>query len=220
MAEKVREVADEGQSDVGFDYIWLSDVTYHDWQRYHALVGSECFCVIFFMHLCYVLNCLVLKGSNNFTELANSIQNGSHPSPPIDPIPSALHDLQLELQDVIAGFETRFRRIKRNGLRTFDSLSEDTTEEEESEQVFESHHPPEFSILPIPEDESNSATPILESEFPVVGRGKAEVEEAFARAEAVMDGEHPQDSTDDEVGPGLVTPTAVPPSASPLHEEL
>jgi hypothetical protein len=55
----------------------------------------------------------------------------------------------------------------------------------------------------------------------VVGRGKAEVEEAFARAEAVMDGE--QESTDDEtngVGPGLVTPTAVPPSAGPLHEEL
>jgi hypothetical protein len=175
------------------------------------------------MHLCHLLNCLVLKGSNNFTELATSIQNGSHPSPPVDPIPSAMHDLQLELQDVIAGFETRFRRIKRNGLRTFDSLSEDTMEEEESEQVFESHQPPEFSILPIPEDESNPATPILESEFPVVGRGKAEVEEAFARAEAVMDGEHPQDNIDDEtngVGPDLVTPTAVPPSASPSHEEL
>jgi hypothetical protein len=148
----------------------------------------------FFIHLCYLLNCLVLKGSNNFTELANSIQNGSHSSPPVDPIPSAMHDLQLELQDVIAGFETRFRRIKRNGFRTFDS-----------------------------QDESNPTTPILGSEFPVVGRGKAEVEEAFARAEAVMDGEHPLDSTDDEtngVGPGLVTPTAVPPSASPLHEEL
>jgi hypothetical protein len=47
VAEKVREAADEGQSDIGYDYIWLSDVTYHDWQRYHALVGSECFCVAF-----------------------------------------------------------------------------------------------------------------------------------------------------------------------------
>lgn len=134
-----------------------------------------------------------------------------------------MHDLQLELQDVIAGFETRFRRIKRNGLRTFDTSSGDTMEEEESEQVFESHPPPEVSILPIPEDGSDPATPILESEFPVVGRGKVEVEEALARAEAVMDGEHLQDSTDDEtngVGPGLVTPTAVPPSASPLHEEF
>jgi hypothetical protein len=218
VAEQVREVADDAQADVGYEYIWLADVTYHDWQRYHALVGSECF--FFFMHLCYLLNCLVLKGSNNFTELANSIQNGSHPSPPIDPIPSVMHDLQLELQDVIAGFETRFRRIKRNGFRTFDSLSGDTMDEEENEHVSESHQPPEVSILPIPEDESN---PILGSEFPVVGRGKAEVEEAFARAEAVMEGEHPQDSTNDEtngVGPGLVTPTAVPPSVSPLHEEL
>jgi hypothetical protein len=134
-----------------------------------------------------------------------------------------MHDLQLELQDVIAGFETRFRRIKRNGFRTFDSLSGDTMDEEENEQVLESHQPPEVSILPIPEDVSNPTTPTLGSEFPVVGRGKAEVEEAFARAEAVMDGEHLQDSADDEtngVAPGLVTPTAVPPSASSLHEEL
>ena len=173
------------------------------------------------MRLCYLLNCPVLKGSNNFTELANSIQNGSHPSPPVDPIPSVMHDLEVELQDVITGFETRFRRIKRNGLRTFDSLSEDTMDEEENEQVFESHPPPEVSILPIPEDESKPSTPILGSELPVVGRGKAEVEEALARAEAVIDGE--QDSTDDGpngAGPGLVTPTAVPPSSSPLHEEL
>jgi hypothetical protein len=181
------------------------------------------FMSFFIMRLCYLLNCLVLKGSDNFTEFANSIRNGSHPSPPVDPISSAIHDLQLELQDVIAGFETRFRRIKRNGFRTFDSLPGDTMEEEENEQVFESHQPPEVSILPIPEDESNTAAPILGGEFPVVGRGKAEVEEAFARAESVIDEEHPQDSTDDEtngVVPSLVTQTAVAASASPLHEEL
>jgi len=51
VAEQVREVADEGQADVGYDYIWLADVTYNDWQRYHALVGSECFCV-FFSYAC------------------------------------------------------------------------------------------------------------------------------------------------------------------------
>ena len=43
MAEQVRQVADDAQADVGYDYIWLADVTYHDWQRYHALVGSGCF---------------------------------------------------------------------------------------------------------------------------------------------------------------------------------
>jgi len=41
--EEVRELADQAQADVGYDYIWLADVTYLDWQWYHALVGSECF---------------------------------------------------------------------------------------------------------------------------------------------------------------------------------
>ena len=36
-------MADQAQADVGYDYIWLADVTYHDWQRYHALIGSEYF---------------------------------------------------------------------------------------------------------------------------------------------------------------------------------
>ena len=178
--------------------------------------------------------CLVLKESDNFTQLANSIQNGSHPSPPIDPIPSAMNDLQLELQDVIASFETRFRRIKRNGFKAFDSFPEDTIDEEETEQGSESHPSPEVSILPIPGDASNPTTPILKSEFPVVGRGKEEVEEALVRAEEAFvdrpDREHSQEvghgtrhGTDDETngaGPGLVTPTVVPPSVSPSHAEL
>ena len=50
VVEQVREVADDAQADVGYDYIWLADVTYHDWQRYHALVGSECLCLCVFSH--------------------------------------------------------------------------------------------------------------------------------------------------------------------------
>lgn len=46
MAKEVRDVADDAQGDVGFDYIWLADVTYHDWNRYHDLVRSECFRVL------------------------------------------------------------------------------------------------------------------------------------------------------------------------------
>ena len=153
------------------------------------------------------------------------IQNGSHLSPPIDPIPSAMHDLQLELQDVIAGFETRFRRIKRNGFKTFDASPGDTMDEEEIEQDSESHRSPDVTILPIPEDESNSGTPILGSEFPIVGRGKAEVEEALARAEAVVDREKLREvghSTDDETNEAQppVPPTVVPPSVSAIHAEL
>ena len=46
VAKEVRDVADDAQGDVGFDYIWLADVTYHDWNRYHDLVRSECFRVL------------------------------------------------------------------------------------------------------------------------------------------------------------------------------
>lgn len=177
------------------------------------------------VHLYCLPTCIALKESDNFTELANSIQNGSHLSPPIDPVPNALHDLQLELQDVIAGFETRFRRIKRIGSKAFDSLPGDTMDEEETDQGSESDQSPEVSILPIPENEFNPATPILGSEFPMVGRGKAEVEEALARAEADVDREHSREvghSTDDETDGArpLVTQTVVPPSVSALHAEL
>ncbi|KAI0251393.1 hypothetical protein BJV78DRAFT_1282460 [Lactifluus subvellereus] len=209
LTEEVRAIADSAQADVGYDYIWLDDVTYHDWQRYHALLGK----------------------SNNFTDLAISIQDGTHPSPPINPISSAVYELQLELQDVIADFETRFRRIKRNGLKAIGSLPGDMADEEEAEaeQDVESLQPPQVSILPVPsDDESDHAAPILRSDFPVIGRGKAEVEEAVARAEDVLDRGDSQEevagsSADEinEVGPGLVTSTTVPSSTSPpLHAEL
>jgi hypothetical protein len=48
VTEEVRELADQAQADVGFDYIWLADVTYHDWQRYHDLIGSECSCAFLY----------------------------------------------------------------------------------------------------------------------------------------------------------------------------
>lgn len=38
---EVREVAEKGQLDLGLDYAWLEDVTYNDWQRYHALISSQ-----------------------------------------------------------------------------------------------------------------------------------------------------------------------------------
>jgi hypothetical protein len=43
-ADTVRDIADSAQADVGYDLIWLADVTYLDWKRYHDLLGSE-FCV-------------------------------------------------------------------------------------------------------------------------------------------------------------------------------
>jgi len=82
---------------------------------------------------------------------------------------------------------------------------------------------PDISILPIPADGTNPTIPLVENELPVVGRGRAEVEEAFERAEAVLDRGHLQDfvrSTPDETSAGLVTSAVVLPSVSSLHEEL
>lgn len=131
-----------------------------------------------------------------------------------------MHELQLELQEVIADFETRFRRIKDNGLKAIDSLPGDMVDEE-AEQHVESLQPPEVSILPVPSDDES----VLRSDFPIIGRGKAEVEEAVARAEGVLgrgDGqEEVAGGTADEVGPGLVTSNTVASSTiPPLHAEL
>ncbi|KAI0294326.1 hypothetical protein B0F90DRAFT_1757566 [Multifurca ochricompacta] len=208
VTEEVRGIADSAQADIGYDYIWLGDVTYHDWQRYHALLGK----------------------SNNFTDLANSIQNGSHPSPPIDPVPDAMHDLQLEVQDIISGFETRFRRIKRNGLKAFDTVTGNVMDEGKAGQDGgDSAQSAEASILPVPGgDQLDPDAPVFKEEFPAIGRGRAEVEEALARAEAVQNQGHVQEAVN-----GVIThettvvgsdqddaKTATPPSASPLHVEL
>ena len=53
-----------------------------------------------------------------------SLQNGTDPSAPSNPIDPILDDLQLEIKDVIISFETRFRRMKRAGERVFASVSD------------------------------------------------------------------------------------------------
>lgn len=158
VSDMVRDVADRAQADIGLDYAWLDDVTYLDWQRYHDLA----------------------RRSDNFTALALTIQNGSHPSPPINPVYTALTDLQSEVQDVVVGFETRLRRIKRNGERAFGIIASED-EDDESESQDEMLH-----ILPIGDDSRKDG---LEGETPadipqiVIGRSKEEVMEAFNRVE-------------------------------------
>ena len=61
------------------------------------------------------------KEFKKYLNVAASIQNGTHPSPPINPVATALNDLQSELEDIVVGFETRLRRIKRAGERAFTS---------------------------------------------------------------------------------------------------
>jgi len=128
----------------------------------------------------------VFTGSDNFTELVFSIQNGSHPSPPINPVISTISELRSEIQDVVMGFETRLWRIRRSGDVAFGS---DTPEEEEEENDDEDdeHEKSEHDVVPGPEA---SILPILdasapgEKPAPIIGRSQHEVEAAFARAEA------------------------------------
>ncbi|KIP02740.1 hypothetical protein PHLGIDRAFT_32086 [Phlebiopsis gigantea 11061_1 CR5-6] len=207
LADEVKDIADRGQTDIGLDYAWLDDVTYHDWQRYHDLE----------------------RASNNFLHHLLSVQNGSHPSPPVNPVLVALEDLQNEVQDVVVGFETRLRRIKRNGQRAFGgSVDElDSPEEPEDETV---------SILPIEDDthkrmqdgESPAAPPV------VIGRNPDEILSALDRAaereahatstreSKSQDAEETVESMAQEVaaaGEGSTPASAA--SASPLpHEEL
>ena len=211
-ADTVRDVADSAQDDLAYDYIWLDDVTYLDWKRYHDLLESE-FCVSLY-NTCHSPVSLVFTESGNFTNLAHSIQNGSHPSPPIDPIPGAIHEYQLEVEEMIASFETRFSHIQRNGLRALESSLGDVDGDEDAEERnTELPQSPEVTLLPIPRDDPNSASPILESDFPVVGRGKVEVEEALERAESVLAGKQEEVAIEDDQ-------SATPSSVSPLHAEL
>lgn len=107
---------------------------------------------------------------------ALSIQNGSHPSPPINPVLVAIQDLQNEVQDVVVGFETRLRRIKRNGERAFGA----TPDESGSEEI---HVDETVSILPIENDEYKRMEGKSPTSPPVIiGRTPEEIISALDRA--------------------------------------
>ncbi len=47
LEEEVKAIAQSAQSDLGMDYAWLDDVTFHDWQAYHFLMtGTFSFLVL------------------------------------------------------------------------------------------------------------------------------------------------------------------------------
>jgi hypothetical protein len=113
------------------------------------------------------------QGSEEFVDQAYAIQNGSHPSPPINPVIPAMRELQSELEDIAVGFDSRLRRIKRSGERAFTGAPVD-----EDEVPSEA----EFSILPVPEE---TAVNKPEGEIPpvILGRSKEQVLEALKMAE-------------------------------------
>ncbi|KAI0316770.1 hypothetical protein OF83DRAFT_1125077 [Amylostereum chailletii] len=186
----VKDVAETAQADIGIDYVWLDDVSYGDWQRYHDLV----------------------RRAENFAEDSMAMQNGTHPSPPANPVLSALEELESEVEDVVMGFQTRLRRIRRSGERIFGVLPPETEEDQEIEAA-----DPEVSILPIVDDEGHPAAPEAANPGLLVGRSKEEVEQAFARAETV----EAANSIADEIRPDESTSTAAAPVATSVsHVEL
>ena len=86
----------------------------------------------------------------------------------------ALEDLQNEVQDVIVGFETRLRRIKRNGERAFGAALDDN--DAPSDET--------VSILPIEDDAHRDASKGDSPAVPpvVIGRSKDEILSALDRA--------------------------------------
>lgn len=157
VAAEVREVAEKAQVDLGLDYAWLDEVTYSDWQRYHSLIDA----------------------SEKFAQEANSIQNGTYENLVVDnPIIPIFEDLELEVQDIVIGFETRMRRIKRDGERAFNSVQKD--EEKGTATDSDRDVGPGVSILPIPEEGASGYVPPV-----VIGRSKEEVLEALGRAESL-----------------------------------
>ncbi|KAH7885768.1 hypothetical protein F5I97DRAFT_1829736 [Phlebopus sp. FC_14] len=172
VSAAVRDVAEKGQVDLGLDYAWLEDVTYADWQRYHALIGT----------------------SENYAHEAASIQNSTHPTASVaNPLIPILDDLELEVQDVVIGFETRLRRIKRDGERAFNNNGAAQKEEEKGTPV-EPEIEPRVSILPIDREERAEFVPPV-----VIGRSKEEVLEALGRVQP-QDDEKPS-SDDSNVEP-------------------
>ena len=96
----------------------------------------------------------------------------------------ALEELESEVKDIITGFETRLRRIKRSGDRAFggEVLEGAHADEDALDGDVGAAKEPLASILPVPSDRGE----VKEAVLNVIGRGKEEVEEALARAQALL----------------------------------
>ncbi|KIJ20572.1 hypothetical protein PAXINDRAFT_165495 [Paxillus involutus ATCC 200175] len=199
----VRNVAEKGQVDLGLDYAWLEDVTYDDWQRYHSLIGT----------------------SEQYAYDAASIQNGTHSDAPApNPLTPIIEDLESEVQDVVIGFETRLRRIKRDGERAFNNNSQGTTQkEEEKGSAVEPEAVPEVSILPRPVPPELIGEEAREFIIPpvILGRSQEEVLEALGKVEPLDEAKTPSDDPE-EASSSLVQEAEVDAltNADILHTEL
>ncbi|KAI0741638.1 hypothetical protein C8Q80DRAFT_146989 [Daedaleopsis nitida] len=198
LTDAVKDLAERAQTDIGLDYAYLDDVSYHDWQRYHDLI----------------------RRSENFTVYAQNVQEGSHQSSPVNPVIPAIQELQEEVEDVIKGFNARLRQIKRSGVRSFGLPDEEVDDEDETASILPIEDPQQTES---PADTAADTIPPV-----VIGRGKVEVEAAMNRVadlegqktsspdepEKVKDANAVAQSLKDAVASEETS------SSSSLHEEL
>ncbi|KAJ3745783.1 hypothetical protein DFH05DRAFT_1051892 [Lentinula detonsa] len=162
--KEVKTYAQKAQGDMGMPMAWLDDVTYQDWQKYHDLIRAH----------------------ERFDEQIRMIQNGTHSFPPIDPLVPALDKLQMELEDVKAGFDARIRSLS---TQVHQLLSPPEKEEQEGVTGSSSAEPAsgeeeQVSILPIdPVPTSSVEQPVLDGANIILGKSKEQVEEAMSIAQ-------------------------------------
>ena len=89
-SQAVRAVAEKAQSDMAMEYAYLDDVTYLDWQRYHALMDT----------------------SDKFTDEMRALQNGTALA---NPVVTVLEGLESEVNDVLLGFDSQLRALRQEG---------------------------------------------------------------------------------------------------------
>lgn len=128
-------------------------------------------------------------GSERYAHEAASIQNGTHPKVVVtNPMDAIFADLESEVQDVVIGFETRLRRIKRDGERAFNNHHGNGVAQKEEEKGSivepEVEAEPPVSVLPVPQETEGFIPPV------VIGRGEEEVLEALGKVEPVGEVEH------------------------------
>ncbi|KAF5383568.1 hypothetical protein D9615_003765 [Tricholomella constricta] len=170
-AATVKAFAERAQTDIGLDYAWLDDVTYHDWQKYHDL----------------------MRTSENFTTLANALQAAVDPRG-TNVLVDALNDLEEEVNEVVHGFGVLLSGVRRRaegpgGVFSLDWATKgeeehETKENNEENEEKEGEGDERVSILPIepqPTGETETkAGGAIGVEDVLLGRSKEEVEAKLA----------------------------------------
>jgi hypothetical protein len=107
--------------------------------------------------------------SDSFRDEVLMHRNGTHEEAVKNPVILALKELRVEVDDIITGFESRLRRIQRDGERAFNGPNHD-----EDSPESKSTGDPTASILPIANEESVPQV--------TVGKSPEQVAEALKEA--------------------------------------